>query len=82
MVSLSSPVWPGTHVVDQAGLELTERSVAAASRVLGLNAPPLPSSHLLFKDRVSLGLERWLGAAFPEDLGSNPSTHMEAHNCL
>jgi hypothetical protein len=36
-VSLYSPVCPGTHFVDQAGLELRNPS-ASASRVLGLKA--------------------------------------------
>ena len=29
-------------------------------------------------------IAQWLRVltAFPEDLGSNPSTHMAAHNCL
>ena len=28
------------------------------------------------------GMAQWLRAALPEDLGSIPSTHMAAHNCL
>jgi hypothetical protein len=36
-VSLYSPGCPGTHVVDQAGLKLSNRP-ASASRVLGLKA--------------------------------------------
>jgi hypothetical protein len=36
-VSLYSPGWPGTHFVDQAGLEL-RNPPASASRVLGLKA--------------------------------------------
>jgi hypothetical protein len=36
-VSLCSPGCPGTHFVDQAGLELRNRP-ASASRVLGLKA--------------------------------------------
>jgi hypothetical protein len=41
MVSLCSPGCPGTHSVDQAGLEL-RNPPASASRVLGLKAwPPL-----------------------------------------
>jgi hypothetical protein len=48
-VSLCSPSCPGTHFVDQAGLELRNLP-ASASRVLGLKAwPPLPGSdELLF----------------------------------
>ena len=38
-VSLCSPGWPGTHSVDQAGLELTNPP-ASASQVLGLKACP------------------------------------------
>ena len=36
-VSLYSPGYPGTHFVDQAGLELRNQP-ASASRVLGLKA--------------------------------------------
>ena len=36
-VSLCSPGWPGTHFVDQGGLEL-RNPLASASRVLGLKA--------------------------------------------
>jgi hypothetical protein len=36
-VSLYSPGWPGTHSVDQAGLELRNLP-ASASQVLGLKA--------------------------------------------
>jgi hypothetical protein len=36
-VSLCSPVYPGTHFIDQAGLEL-RNPPASASRVLGLKA--------------------------------------------
>jgi hypothetical protein len=43
-VSLYSPGCPGTHFVDQAGLEL-RNPPASASRVLGLKAaPPRPAS--------------------------------------
>jgi hypothetical protein len=35
-VSLYSPGCPGTHFVDQAGLELRNPPAASASRVLGL----------------------------------------------
>jgi hypothetical protein len=42
-VSLCSPVCPGTHSVDQAGLEL-RNPPASASQVLGLkHAPPRPA---------------------------------------
>jgi hypothetical protein len=46
-VSLCSPGCPGTHSVDQAGLELRNLP-AFASRVLGLSAPPLPGRDLCF----------------------------------
>jgi hypothetical protein len=42
-VSLCSPGCPGTHFVDQAGLEL-RNPPASASQVLGLKAVP----HLLY----------------------------------
>jgi hypothetical protein len=35
-VSLCSPGCPGTHFVDQAGLELRKRIPASASQVLGI----------------------------------------------
>jgi hypothetical protein len=44
-VSLYSPGCPGTHFVDQAGLELRDPP-ASASRVLGLKAcTTMPGSH-------------------------------------
>jgi hypothetical protein len=48
-VSLCSPGCPGTHSVDQAGLEI-RNPPASASRVLGLKAcATTPSSKLCFK---------------------------------
>jgi hypothetical protein len=48
-VSLCSPVCPGTHSVDQAGLELRNQP-ASASRVLGLKAwATTPCSNDYFK---------------------------------
>jgi hypothetical protein len=48
-VSLCSPGCPGTHSVDQAGLELRNLP-ASASRVLGLtHAPPRPAKISIFK---------------------------------
>jgi hypothetical protein len=41
MVSLCSPDCPGTHSVDQAGLEL-RNSPASASQVLGLKVCAMP----------------------------------------
>jgi hypothetical protein len=41
-VSLWSPGWPGTHSVDQAGLELRNPS-ASASQVLGSKVPGVSS---------------------------------------
>jgi hypothetical protein len=47
MVSLCSPGCPGTHSVDQAGLEL-RNSPASASQVLGLKAcATMPSCSLI-----------------------------------
>jgi hypothetical protein len=54
-VSLYSPGYPGTHSIDQAGLEL-RNPPASASRVLGLKAcatisalpPSYPPTHILF----------------------------------
>ena len=48
-VSLCSPGCPGTHSVDQAGLEL-RNPPASAPQVLGLRrAPPQPGKHTVFK---------------------------------
>jgi hypothetical protein len=48
-VSLYSPGCPGTHSVDQAGLEL-RNSLASASQVLGLKAcVTTPSCRLSFR---------------------------------
>jgi hypothetical protein len=64
-VSLCSPGCPGTHSVDQAGLEL-RNPPASASRVLGLKvSPPRPadSKHSNVTTLASLhkveGLESW-----------------------
>jgi hypothetical protein len=46
-VSLYSPGCPGTHFVDQAGLELRNPS-ASASQVLGLKACVTTARHMLF----------------------------------
>jgi hypothetical protein len=52
-VSLYSPGCPGTHSVDQAGLEL-RNPPASASRVLGLKAcDTTPSVCVFLKDRVA-----------------------------
>jgi hypothetical protein len=46
-VSLCSPGYPGTHFVDQAGLEL-RNPLASASRVLGLKVcTTMPGCYLL-----------------------------------
>jgi hypothetical protein len=61
-VSLYSPGCPGTHFVDQAGLELRNLP-ASASQVLGLKACATTARHIIyfydffclfFRDRVSL----------------------------
>jgi hypothetical protein len=47
-VSLNSPGCPGTHFVDQAGLEL-KNLPASASRVLGLKVcATVPGDHFIF----------------------------------
>jgi hypothetical protein len=56
-ISLYSPGCPGTHFVDQAGLEL-RNPPASASRVLGLKVcATMPGPSLKFKqDKISLYL--------------------------
>jgi hypothetical protein len=57
-VSLCSPGCPGTHSVDQAGLELRNLP-ASASRVLGLKAcATMPSSYLHFQMSYFIGKAR------------------------
>ena len=56
-VSLYSLGCPGTHSVDQAGLELRNPPVSA-SRVLGLKAVPPRPALVLF---VSMVLSGWRG---------------------
>ena len=52
-VSLHSPGCPGTHFVDQAGIELRNLP-ASASRVLGLKAcGTMPGLTMIFKDFFS-----------------------------
>jgi hypothetical protein len=54
-VSLYSPGCPGTHFVDQAGLELRYLP-ASASRVLGLKAcATMPGDNLFFKKILKIG---------------------------
>jgi hypothetical protein len=48
-VSLCSPGCPGTHIVDQAGLELRNLP-ASASQILGLKACATTDQHILKKD--------------------------------
>jgi hypothetical protein len=79
-VSLCSP---GTHSVDQAGLEL-RNSLASASQVLGLKECATTPGGGFFK-KVLLGageMAQRLRAltALPKVLSSNPSHHMVAHN--
>jgi hypothetical protein len=53
---MCSPGCPGTHSVDQAGLEL-RNPPASASRVLGLKAcATMPGQGNSYKDNISLGL--------------------------
>jgi hypothetical protein len=52
-VSLCSPGCPGTHLVDQAGLELRNLP-ASASRVLGLKACATIAQHHIFFIHYSL----------------------------
>jgi hypothetical protein len=50
-VSLCSPGCPGTHSVDQAGLEL-RNPPASASQVLGLKACATTPGHFLFSSPI------------------------------
>jgi hypothetical protein len=52
-VSLYSAGWPGTHFVDQAGLEL-RNPPASASRVLGLKACAATPSRGVLVDKSFL----------------------------
>jgi hypothetical protein len=55
-VSLYSPGYPGTHSVDQAGLEL-RNPPASASRVLGLKAcATMPAGFLFLMELISLAV--------------------------
>jgi hypothetical protein len=57
MVSLCSPGCPGTHFVNQAGLEL-RNPPASASQVLGLRqAPPMPGGNLVYYVLKKIALE-------------------------
>jgi hypothetical protein len=57
-VSLCSPGCPGTHFVDQAGLEL-RNPPASVSRVLGLKAcATTPGSQLIFSVLLSILIHR------------------------
>ena len=58
-VSLCSPGCPGTHFVDQAGLELRNPS-ASASQVLGLKALATTPGFLIFVYLVQLQYDRFL----------------------
>jgi hypothetical protein len=56
-VSLCSPGCPGTHFVDQAGLEL-KHLAASASRVLGLKVCIITPADTLPRARSSAGLRQ------------------------
>jgi hypothetical protein len=67
-VSLYSPGCPGTHFVDQAGLEL-RNPPASVSQVLGLKAcATMPGSSLFF---LLLVLWRWNLVTLTARLASN-----------
>jgi hypothetical protein len=81
---LYSPGCPGTHFVDQAGLEL-RNPPAFASPVLGLKACTTTPGFLqlfflrnLFEPGKMAQLLRAL-TVLPEVLSSIPSNHLEAH---
>jgi hypothetical protein len=82
-VSLCSPGCPGTHFVDQAGLELRNPS-ASTSQVLGLKA--CATTARLAQPFESLVLVSWraglVSTAFAEVCSSVPSTHIVVHSCL
>jgi hypothetical protein len=65
-VSLCSPGCPGTHFVDQTGLEL-RNPPTSVSQVLGLKACATKPGHLLL---------------FAGDLSLAPSIHMKIDNYL
>ena len=58
-VSLCSPGCPGTHFLDQSGLELRNPS-ASASQVLGLKALATTPGFLIFVYLVQLQYDRFL----------------------
>jgi hypothetical protein len=74
-VSLYSPGCPGTHFVDQAGLEL-RNPPASASWVLGLKACAImPGAGIFFECKKSCGLISWGTCNFLQVQG-NPSRPM------
>jgi hypothetical protein len=90
-VSLCSPGCPGTHYVDQAGLQL-RNPPASASQVLGLKACAttarlcvcILSIKYILNFCGAGGMAQRLRAptTLPEVLSSIPSNHMVAHNHL
>jgi hypothetical protein len=85
-VSLCSPGCPGTHFVDQAGLELRNLP-ASSSQVLGLKACATiaqPTMIFLVLEEEIEDMAWWLRAlaALTKDLGLVLSIHMAAYNHL
>jgi hypothetical protein len=71
-VSLCSPGCPGTHFVDQAGLEL-RNPPASASQVLGLKVCATTPGSLLFFNNVNTPF--YLLYVFMPDMFPSPSWH-------
>jgi hypothetical protein len=81
-VSLYSPGCPGTHSVDQAGLEL-RNPPAFASQVLGLKACSTTPGHKnIFKWAGEIAQRLGALALLLQVLSSIPSNHMMAYNHL
>jgi hypothetical protein len=70
-VSLCSPGYPGTHYVDQAGLEL-KNPPASSSQVLGLKACATTARHMndFLKVLGNLGASLW-GLSFTQEQKSS-----------
>jgi hypothetical protein len=68
-VSLCSPGCPGTHFVDQVGLEL-RNPPASASQVLGLKACATTPGHIFFSYNLNSYLYSPEHKSGPDDLSS------------
>jgi hypothetical protein len=80
-VSLCSPGCPGTHFVDQAGLEL-RNPPASASQVLGLKACTTTAQLLLPFNYVCLCLCVWIGSVGPEEGVRSLELELQVMSCL